>query len=101
VTAGTTIKAVHPNELRQAVDNLRAQGGLGAFLYTDPNLTAGVDVVKAIDFNEIITALTQAATALGQAAPNLTPVAPGDTVRAADIQAIRNAIRTVESLSTN
>jgi len=101
LTAGTTIKAVHPNELRQAVDNLRAQGGLGAFLYTDPNLTAGVDVVKAIDFNEIITALTEAATALGQAAPNLTPVAPGDTVRVADIQAIRIAIRAVESLSTN
>ncbi len=97
LTAGTTIKAVHPNELRQAVDNLRAQGGLGAFLYTNPNLTAGVDVVKAIDFNEIITALTEAATELGQAAPNLTPVAPGDTVRAADIQAIRNAVRAVES----
>ncbi len=103
--AGTTpINRVHITELRQAADQLRAQGGLAAFSFTDSTLTAGVTTVKRVHKTELRTALTEAATALGKSAPNFstdpTIVARQTVIRKAHIEEIRSAIRAMETVPT-
>jgi hypothetical protein len=94
LSAGVTpIKAVHLTELRTAIDTLRGRAGLGPGTYaTDPTITAGVTPVKAAHLNQACTALKQAY----PAAACVTTLAAGQVIRAADVTALRNAIRALE-----
>lgn len=87
---GTVIKAVHLQQLRNAVNSLRAYAGLGAASWTDPSLS-GV-TVKAIHLTQLRDRLNEARRALGLAPVSLS-IAPGDTIRASHIQALRNGVR--------
>ena len=87
------IKAVHIDEVRQAVNAMRATAGLGAASFTDSAL-AGV-AVKTAHVQELRTALNQARTtlaltALGFTDPTLTSTT---TVKAAHIQELRNGTK--------
>ena len=65
ITAGvTTIKAVHINELRTAVNAMRAAMGSGAALYTDPVLAAG-NSIRTLHITDLRIYLDAARTALG------------------------------------
>jgi len=96
----TAIKRVHITELRQAANQLRAQGGLAAFPFTDPTVTTGVTTVKQVYITELRTALTEAAVALGKSAPNFSTdstILAGQTVsKAAHITELRDAVRALE-----
>jgi len=92
----TAIKRVHITELRQAANQLRAQGGP----FTDPTVTAGVTTVKRVHIKELRTALTEAAVALGKSPPNFptdpTIVPETTVIKAAHIKELRDAVRALE-----
>ncbi len=90
--AGTTIKAVHISELRTAVDNLRAQQGLGVFSYVDPVLTSVTP--KAVHITQLRAALDAVYTARSLGLPVYTdPVlAAGATIQAVHITQLRAAV---------
>jgi hypothetical protein len=94
LSAGTTpIKAVHLTELRTAIDTLRGRAGLGPGTYAnDHTITAGVTPVKAVHLNEACTALKQAYPATAC----VTNLAAGQIIRAADVTALRTAVRGLE-----
>lgn len=60
----TTIKAAHINELRQAVDAVRATANLGAANWGG-GISAGVTAIQATHVQDLRTNLDQARTALG------------------------------------
>lgn len=91
IAGQTVIKAVHFTELRTAVNGLRTAASLGAFPFTDPNLS-GLPV-KSVHIMELRTALDQARAALG-----FTPLAyihaltsQAAVIRAIDVSEIRTA----------
>ena len=65
----TSVKAVHITELRDAINTLRSNKGLGAFSFTDPTLTAGVTPVRAVHLTDLRTALNGVYDALALARP--------------------------------
>jgi hypothetical protein len=88
----TIIKAAHITELRQAVNLMRAAGGLGAMSFTDPVLST----VRAIHFQELRTALDQARAALGVTAISYTDptLITGTTVvKAIHMQELRSGVK--------
>jgi hypothetical protein len=93
--AGTTlVKAVHVNELRQAVNAMRAAAGLTASSFTDPVLTQ--IAVKAVHVQELRTALAQARMALGLPTLMLTDptLTPGTTpIKAVHVQELRGGVK--------
>jgi hypothetical protein len=64
IPSTTPIKAAHLNEVRTAVNSIRACAGLSATTFTDTPLGAG-DPIKAVHINELRTGLTEARAALG------------------------------------
>src|SRR3990167_2290491 len=95
----TLVKAVHINDLRQAIGTLRSQRALTTFAYTDPTLIAGVTEVRAAHITELRTALNGVYTALGRALPTYTDptITAGVTViKSAHIAEIRSAVRAAE-----
>jgi hypothetical protein len=50
---GTTVQAVHVNELRDALDEARAAIGIPALTYTDVTIVAGTTRVKAAHWSEL------------------------------------------------
>jgi len=88
----TVIKAVHITDLRQAVNLMRAAGGLGAVSFTDPNPTGMAP--KAIHITEIRTALTAARNALGLPPIGYTDAAlSGLAVKAIHVQELRSGVK--------
>ena len=93
VTTETPIKAVHVNELRQAIDARRRQHNLPPFLWTDDPVIARYTVIRAIHLLE----LRQAIQDLWQAAglgpiPDWTcgsPPSPERVVFASDLMDLR------------
>jgi hypothetical protein len=88
----TIIKAAHITELRQAVNLMRAAGGLGPMSFTDPVLST----VRAIHFQELRTALDQARAALGVTAISYTDptLITGTTVvKAIHMQELRSGVK--------
>jgi hypothetical protein len=83
---GNTIKAVHFEQLRTAVNAVRAAAGLSAATFTDPTPLAGV-VIKHVHLTELRTALDAARTALGL--PTLTYTEPSVIVQAVQVTELR------------
>ncbi|MFP5246632.1 MAG: CHRD domain-containing protein, partial [Thermoanaerobaculia bacterium] len=93
----TRVKAVHVNQLRSAVDTLRANNGLGAFTFTDPSLAAGARV-KAVHIAELRTALDAVFTQRSRPVPVYTdPTLTATTkVKVLHIAELRSAVRLIE-----
>ena len=53
----TPAKAIHINELRQAINALRTRNRLSTFNFTNPTLTAGVTQIQAVHGADMRTAL--------------------------------------------
>ncbi|HKB79291.1 MAG TPA: FG-GAP-like repeat-containing protein, partial [Thermoanaerobaculia bacterium] len=93
VAGATAIKAVHLTELRSAIDVIRGLTGLPAAVYaTNPAIAEGTTIVKAAHLSEVCTALKAAYPSV---ACNAT-LAAGQTIRAADFTALRDALRSIE-----
>ena len=94
LTVGVTaIKAQHFNELRAAVNAVRATAGLAQANWTDPSLP-GV-VVKAVHITELRQNLNQALQAMGFSIPSYTDstLNSGFVVKAVHVEEIRQAVR--------
>lgn len=94
LAAGVTeIKAVHFDELRMAVNALRATAGLPTSTFTDGSL-AGV-LVRAIHIQELRDALSAARTAAALSNISFTdhPLTAGATIRAAHVGEIRAGVK--------
>lgn len=88
VTPGTIVKRAHFNELRTAVNAMRASAGLSAFGFTD-TLNAGT-IVKSIHLTELRTALNAARSTIGLPALTYTG---GATIQAVHVTELRNGVR--------
>jgi hypothetical protein len=87
-----TIKRLHVEQLRTAVQAVRANAGLSAFAFTDPALT-GLEV-KAVHFQQLRTALGAARTPLGLTALSATnPLTAGTLIRAVDLNELRSGVQ--------
>lgn len=92
---GTSVKVAHIQELRNAINNLRADRGLGIFSFTDAALTAQSTPIKAAHIAELRTALAAVYTTAGQSAPSYTDptLTAGVTVmKRVHITEIRDAV---------
>lgn len=95
VAQTTQARAVHLNELRQAVNAVRAAAGLTPSAFTDPSVTNAL-AIKAAHVQELRTAENQARTTLGLSAMLFTdsPLMVGATsVRAIHVQELRNGVK--------
>jgi Putative Ig domain len=93
VAGATVIRAVHMTELRSAVNLVRAAAGLAPFSFSDAQLAAGM-TIKGAYVRELRTALDAARAALPLPAVTWPPIVDGSSpITAADLNAIRNAIR--------
>lgn len=94
VAGGTVMKALHINELRQAVNAVRAAAGLPPSTFTDTPVPV-VSPIKAVYWNELRHALDLARSALGVVAigyPQLS-VSPGQTVKASHVRDLRSGVK--------
>jgi galactose oxidase-like protein/glyoxal oxidase-like protein/fibronectin type III domain protein len=95
LTVGVTIiQAQHVNELRQAVNAVRAAAGLSAATWTDSSLS-GV-VVKAVHISELRSKVDEARTSLGLSTssytdPSLTPTST--VVKAVHVHELRDRVK--------
>jgi hypothetical protein len=94
VAGATTIKFVHVNELRQAIDALRTTAGLGSWSFTAPAPAVGTKP-RAVHIHELRSALHDARMALGMSALAYTDplVDAGFVVKAAHMQELRNSLK--------
>lgn len=92
-TGSTAVKAIHLNELRQAVSAMRLTAGLPAFAFTGSITVA--TTVQAIHINQLRSALSEARTAFTLASVYTDdPVVAGSTpIKAIHVQEIRDAVR--------
>jgi hypothetical protein len=98
LAAGTTVKAVHVRELRDAIDMLRVRYGLAAVAWTDPLLTPGVTSVKAAHLTELRAALDEVFSAAVQRPPTYTdPTIVGShtVIAATQIAELRTALKSL------
>lgn len=93
VAGVTVIKAQHLDELRTAVNAVRATGGLSQATWTDPSLPG--TVIKAVPIIELRQNLDQALGVFGLASPLYTdsPLTPGLIVKRVHVEEIRQAVR--------
>jgi uncharacterized repeat protein (TIGR01451 family) len=93
VAQTTTIRAVHVDQLRAAVNAVRAAAGLPAATFTDA-ATAGI-VIKVVHVTELRSALDEARAALGlPAIPYTGPVlSSGAAIKAAHVQELRSGVK--------
>ncbi len=94
VVSTTPVKAVHLDEVRQAVNAVRAAANLGPVSFTDPALT-GV-TVRALHIQELRTALDPARAALGLPSMSYTDgslVAGTTAIKAAHVQQLRSGVK--------
>lgn len=93
IAGGTIIKAQHINELRVAVNAVRATAGLPQAVWTDPSLP-GVSV-KAVHITELRQQLQQGLQTIGLPIPSYTDntLSPGLIVKKAHVEEVRQAVR--------
>ena len=95
LSAGTTAAAVHMNELRTAVNAMRAAAGLSDATFIDPTLAAGT-LIKVAHLTELRSALDQARSAIGLSPLSYTDptITPGVTiVKAVHVRELRDAVK--------
>lgn len=94
MAAGLSVKLVHFNELRTAVNALRTLGGLAAFSFTAPAPAADVTVRKA-HIDDLRTALNTARTTLGGSAITFAEslTAGTTTIKASHLTELRNGVK--------
>jgi hypothetical protein len=95
----TLVKAAHVVELRQAINTVRMNHGIGAFAFTDLTLTVGSALVKAVHIIELRTALDAVYDVVGRARPAYTDstIMVGQTaIKRVHILEIRVAARALE-----
>jgi len=94
VTAWTLIKPAHVNELRTAVNAVRAAAGLGAATFTDPSLTTGFPI-KAVYLTELRSNLGPARAAIGVPAIVYTDptLGVGTTIKATHLRELRAGVK--------
>ena len=98
IMAGQTkAKTEHINELRQAVDALRAVAGLAPAVWTDATLVPNSSVIKAIHIQQLRTYFDDAATHLGYStSPYTDPgLSSGFVIKRIHIEELRQRIRTI------
>jgi len=96
VIRSTAVKAVHVQELRTAVNTLRARQGLTAAVFTDPALTASQSVIRTSHIAELRSALDAVFDSMGRTRPayTTTTLVPGSTpILLAHISELRAAVR--------
>ena len=93
IAKATAIKAQHINELRSAVNAVRATAGLAQAGWTDPTLP-GV-AVKAVHITELRQSLNQALQTMGFNLPTYTDstLSSGCMVKKAHVEELRQAVR--------
>jgi hypothetical protein len=91
-TGSTLVKAAHINELRQAVDAVRANANLGAANWGG-SITAGVTTVQADHIQTLRTNLDQARSALSLSACSYTNVGVGVLIQKNHIDELRQCVR--------
>ncbi len=95
----TPVKAVHFLELRQRIDALRVEAGLGRIPWTDAVLTVGATPVKLVHLLELRSALAAPHAVVGRAAPGWTDAAPmarTTPTRATHLMELRAAVVALE-----
>jgi len=93
LTAGATqIKAAHANQLRQAVNAVRATAGLSAASWAE-TISAGTTTVKASHIQELRTNLDGARNTLSLPACSYTSVAIGDPIQKAHVEQLRQCVK--------
>lgn len=97
VSGVTPVKAIHINELRTRIDNVRIAHGLTAFAYTYPAIVSG-SFIHAQDVVDLRTALGQAYAAMALTPPAYTDPAlsAGTFIKTVHIMEIRSALANVE-----
>ena len=99
VMGGTTVKALHVTELRQAVDALRAVAGLQPASWTDLVLMPFATSIKAAHITELRARLEEAATSptFGFALMTYTEpsLSAGSIIKRIHIEELRQRIRTI------
>jgi hypothetical protein len=88
----TTVKAAHINELRQAVDAVRATANLGAVNWGG-SITAGVTTVQAAHIQSLRTNLDQARSVLGLSACSYTNASAGVLIQKTHMDELRQCVR--------
>jgi hypothetical protein len=97
----TFVKAKHFLEALEAINTLRQRNGLGTISFTAPIPAAGVPI-SAKDMITLQTGINAVYDALGRTRPTFDSIVPRVTVVGKrQMEQVRNAIRAVESLSTN
>jgi RHS repeat-associated protein len=99
-TGVTQVKALHVNELRDAINLLRVRAGISTVTWAE-TISAGVQV-KATHITEMRTRLEEARTALGLSATVYTDpgLAANVLIKAAHIQEIRDSLKAAWNTST-
>lgn len=94
LVAGTSGKALHDDELRTAVNAMRAAAGLGAATFTDPTLSSTTPI-RAVHINELRAALDTARSTIGLTALSYTDtITAGVTpFKAVHVQEIRDGVK--------
>jgi hypothetical protein len=88
----TAVQALHVNELRTAVNAVRAAAGLGEASWTNPTLTGAW--IQAIDVSELRFRLNEAVSTLGLTVPNYFDVSlPGITIKAVHFTELRQQVK--------
>jgi len=96
--AGVRIKALHVNQLRTAVNAIRALAGLAPAALTDPTITPGVTIVKAAHVTQLQSSLNQAREALLIGPWSFGPpfVSPSSIIDADHLTTVRTATQSSE-----
>ncbi|MFL6246570.1 MAG: FG-GAP-like repeat-containing protein [Thermoanaerobaculia bacterium] len=96
LTSAIRAKAAHMNELRIAVNAMRAAAVMSAFTFTDPSIAAGTTKWKAVHVTELRTALDAARAAIGLSAITWTDptISAGSTkIKGAHITQLRTGVQ--------
>ena len=92
LVAGTTAKAVHLSQLRQAVNAVRSLAGLSVLTFPDPAVPGAV--IRASHLVELRSAVDGAFGALGLAqVPYADPSLAGVAIKAVHVQELRDRVR--------
>jgi hypothetical protein len=93
----TVVKAQHINELRQAINNLRAVAGLAPALWTDATLLQYIGLIRVVDIQELRRYLDEAIIKLGYiSTPYTDPgLTTGYIIRKIHIDELRQRVKAV------